>query len=194
MLRLPPALAAGYRLATAREVYARSFGSVKAVRRPDAVGWEQCVGTLDDQRAFGPLRDFCCACGKYEGTAHQGMICDRCGVKVTRSDERRRRFGHVDLPVAVPHPLGDESSAGWVTAVPVLPAAFRESAAGVELARAYEELVQAVVTESRAGLATGLRRLVDCLLPIATAAHEWDLAEAPVLAYGLVLERRESVA
>jgi hypothetical protein len=192
MLRLPVALASRYRLATAREVHSWSFGQVKALRRPAAGGWEQRVGTLDDQRIFGPIRDFECACGKYRGPAYRGMICDRCGVKVTLPEERRRRFGHIDLPASIPHPLGDESE--LVAAVPVLPAAFFESPAGIELGRVYEELTRAAIQESGTDLIAGLRRLVDCLLPVAVLAHEWALAESAALARGLVLEFRDEGA
>jgi hypothetical protein len=188
MLRLPAVLAADYRLAAAREVHSWSFGLVTAIRRPGTTGWEQRLGTLDDERIFGPLRDRECACGKYQGAAHRGMICDRCGVKVTTRAERRTRFGHIDLPVPVPHPLGGEAE--QVDAVPVLPAAFLGSPAGRELASAYEELVAAAAGESRAELRAGLQRLVDGLFPAVVLAHEWDLAEAPVLARGLVLESR----
>jgi hypothetical protein len=190
MLRLPPTLGTCYRLATPHEVHSWSFGAVKAVRRPDAVGWEQCVFTLDDQRIFGPLRDDQCLCGKYQGTRYRGMICDRCGVKVTTREERRTRFGHVDLPAPVPYPLGDESD--LVAAVPVLPAAFRECPAGGGLANAYEELVQAAAAESRDDLAAGLRRLTDCLLPVLTLAHDWALPQSSVLARGLILESRNA--
>jgi hypothetical protein len=192
MLRLPAVLTSRYRLAAAREVHTWSFGQVKTIRRPAASGWEQCVGTLDDQRIFGPVRDFECACGKYWGADFRGMICDRCGVKVTVREERQRRFGHIDLPVSISHPLGDESE--LVAAVPVLPAVFFESSAGRDLGHAYEELVQAVTTESSADLVTDLRHLVDCLLPVVTLAHEWALAESLVLARGLVLESRDEPA
>src|SRR5262245_50451778 len=191
MLRLPELLAAHYRLATAREVHSWSFGLVNAVRRPGRVGWEQRLGTLDDERIFGPTRDMECACGKYRGPAYRGMICDRCGVKVTTPEVRRRRFGHIDLPSPVPHPLGDETD--LVSAVPVLPGAFLESPAGGGMARTYEAMVEAAADESRAGLSAGLQRLVDCLLPAMVTVHEWGLAESPVLARGLMLERaRES--
>jgi hypothetical protein len=192
MLRLPAVMAADYRLATAREVHSWSFGQVRAVRDPGATGWEERFGTLDDPRVFGPVRDFECACGRYRGAAHRNMICDRCGVKVTTRGERRRRFGHIDLPEPVPHPLGDGSE--LVGAVPVLPAAFFESPAGRALAGAYEELVRAAARQSADDLRIGLKGLVDCLLPAVVLAHEWAVAESPVLARGLVLETREAAA
>ncbi len=189
MLRLPAVLASRYRLATAHEVHSWSFGLVRTIRHPAAIRWEQRVGTLDDQRIFGPTRDLECACGKYWGAECRGMICDRCGVKVTVREERRRRFGHIELPISIPHPLGDESE--LVSAVPVLPAIFFESPAGKDLSRAYEGLIQAVTVESQTDIVAGLSRLIDCLLPVVTLAHEWDLTESSVLARGLVLESRE---
>ena len=188
MLRLPPLLAANYRLATTREVHSWSFGLVKAARRPGANGWEQRLGTLDDERIFGPVRDLECTCGTYRGPAHRGMICDRCGVKVATPEERRRRFGHIDLPVPLPHPWGDEAE--LVGTVPVLPAAFLESPAGVGLARSFEGLLEAAACGSRGELRAGLELLVDGLLPAVVFAHEWGLVESPVLARGLVLEGR----
>jgi hypothetical protein len=186
MLRLPPVLNARYRLATSSEVHSWSFGLVKTVRRPPAISWEQCIGTLDDQGIFGPLRDFECACGKYWGAEYRGMICDRCGVKVTVREQRRRRFGHIELLDSIPHPLGDESD--MVGAIPVLPAVFFESPAGRDLRRAYEDLIEAVTAESWTDIVAGLKYLVDYLLPVATLAHEWDLAESSILARGLILE------
>jgi DNA-directed RNA polymerase subunit beta' len=55
------------------------------------------------ERIFGPERDWECACGKYKGTKHKGIICDRCGVKVTHSRVRRKRMGHINLAAPVVH-------------------------------------------------------------------------------------------
>jgi hypothetical protein len=186
VLRLPESLAADYRLATGREVRHWSFGAVKSVCQTDAIGWEQQVGTLDDERIFGPLRDLACACGKNQGENHRGMICDWCGVKVTMHEERQRRFGHIELAVPVAHPLGD--AADEVSVVPVLPAAFRESPAGRRLTLAYDALIRAGSNTDE--LAACLRYLIDELLPVANLAHEWDLSDSDVLTRALVLTRR----
>jgi hypothetical protein len=74
--------------------------------------------------------------------------------------------------------------------VPVLPAVFVESPTGAGLARSYEGLAEAAVGGSRSELRAGLERVVDGLLPAVVFAHEWGLAESPVLARGLVLESR----
>ncbi|MHC4931982.1 MAG: DNA-directed RNA polymerase subunit beta', partial [Planctomycetota bacterium] len=55
------------------------------------------------ERIFGPERDWECACGKYKGIKHKGIICDRCGVKVTHSRVRRKRMGHISLAAPVVH-------------------------------------------------------------------------------------------
>jgi DNA-directed RNA polymerase beta' subunit len=55
------------------------------------------------ERIFGPERDWECACGKYKGTKYKGIICDRCGVKVTHSRVRRKRMGHINLAAPVVH-------------------------------------------------------------------------------------------
>jgi hypothetical protein len=148
-------------------------------------------GTLDDQVIFGPLRDFECACGKYQGPNHNGMICDRCGVKVTSPDVRRERFGHFEFVAEVRHPLGGATDV--LSAFPVLPAAFVCSHGGKGLADLYDELVEATAPELAGGLARRLSRLAEMLLPVVQLAHWWDLAEAVVLARGLALEPRDEL-
>ena len=191
MLRLPATLANRFRPATDRLIHSWSFGFVKAPRAAPGGGWEQHRGTLEDQGIFGPLRDWECCCGKYRGPRHKNMICDRCGVKVTTRDVRRQRFGHIDFPFSVQHPLGGE--ADQVGAWPVLPAAFRAASGGRPLDAVYDDMVRAATAApaTRADrVLTGLVRLVEVLLPVLICADEWDLGEATVLAHGLALERR----
>src|SRR5438094_813304 len=99
MHRLPPGIASEYRPASDQEIRSWSFGLLKAPRNLDPEGWLNQRATLDDQAIFGPIRDCECVCGKYRGSHYQGMICDRCAVKVTGRDARRKRFGHIELPV-----------------------------------------------------------------------------------------------
>jgi hypothetical protein len=189
MLHLPPVIMARYRPATEREVHSRSFGRLKSPRNPSATGWEQRRGTLEDQAIFGPLRDFACACGKYEGPKYQSMICDRCGVKVTTRTVRRQRFGHIDFPGSFVHPLGQSGES--LSAIPVLPAAFVESRGGAAgLADVYDELVRSALSESLKGLVANFNFLMELLFPAVIVAHEWDLQESEVLACGLALAPR----
>src|SRR5690625_4559389 len=55
------------------------------------------------ERIFGPVKDYECACGKYKRIRYKGIVCDRCGVEVTRSKVRRERMGHIELAAPVSH-------------------------------------------------------------------------------------------
>ena len=59
--------------------------------------------SLFDEKIFGPERDYECYCGKYRGIRYKGIICEKCGVEITRAIVRRERMGHVDLAVPVAH-------------------------------------------------------------------------------------------
>lgn len=58
---------------------------------------------LFDERIFGPERDFECYCGKYKGIRYKGIVCEKCGVEITRSIVRRERMGHITLATPVAH-------------------------------------------------------------------------------------------
>ena len=58
---------------------------------------------LFDERIFGPEKDYECACGKYKRIRYKGVVCDRCGVEVTKSSVRRERMGHIKLYTPVSH-------------------------------------------------------------------------------------------
>jgi hypothetical protein len=190
MLQLPANLSTQYRPATDREVHSWSFGALRSIRHPGATSWEQQIGTLYDQRIFGPRRDLECACGKYQGPKHRNMICDICGVKVTSPDVRRQRFGHIDLPVSVAHPLGEDAET--LSVIPILPATFLDSSGGESLARVYEDLVQACTANSLERIRSGWDRIVELLMPLLTFAHSWDLSEVGTIARGLALELRKA--
>src|SRR5699024_3026605 len=55
------------------------------------------------ERIFGPTKDWECSCGKYKRVRYKGMVCDRCGVEVTKSKVRRERMGHIELATPVSH-------------------------------------------------------------------------------------------
>ncbi|MCK4959506.1 MAG: DNA-directed RNA polymerase subunit beta', partial [Planctomycetes bacterium] len=76
------------------------------VRKPETINYRTYRPEKDGlfcERIFGPERDWECACGKYKGTKFKGIICDRCGVKVTHSRVRRKRMGHINLAAPVVH-------------------------------------------------------------------------------------------
>ncbi len=90
-------------LASPNDIRSWSFGEVK---KPETINYRTYRPEKDGlfcERIFGPERDWECACGKYKGTKHKGIICDRCGVKVTHSRVRRKRMGHLNLAAPVVH-------------------------------------------------------------------------------------------
>jgi len=58
---------------------------------------------LFSEQIFGPVKDYECSCGKYKGAHYKGIVCDRCGVTITRSFVRRERMGHIKLATPVVH-------------------------------------------------------------------------------------------
>ena len=90
-------------LASPNDIRSWSFGEV---RKPETINYRTYRPEKDGlfcERIFGPERDWECSCGKYKGTKFKGIICDRCGVKVTHSRVRRKRMGHINLSAPVVH-------------------------------------------------------------------------------------------
>jgi len=90
-------------LASPNDIRSWSFGEVK---KPETINYRTYRPEKDGlfcERIFGPERDWECACGKYKGTKHKGIICDRCSVKVTHSRVRRKRMGHINLAAPIVH-------------------------------------------------------------------------------------------
>ena len=90
-------------LASPHDIRSWSFGEVK---KPETINYRTYRPERDGlfcERIFGPEKDWECACGKYRGMKYKGMICDRCGVKVTHSRVRRKRMGHIELATPVVH-------------------------------------------------------------------------------------------
>ncbi|HKL16846.1 MAG TPA: DNA-directed RNA polymerase subunit beta' [Patescibacteria group bacterium] len=90
-------------LASPEEIKKWSYGEVL---EPETINYRTRKPERDGlfcQKIFGPVKDFQCACGKYKKIRYKGIVCDRCGVEVTRSLVRRERFGHIDLAAPVSH-------------------------------------------------------------------------------------------
>ncbi|MEJ7553895.1 MAG: DNA-directed RNA polymerase subunit beta', partial [Aquificaceae bacterium] len=90
-------------LASPEEIRSWSYGEVK---KPETINYRTHKPEKDGlfcAKIFGPIKDYECLCGKYRGKRFEGTICDRCGVEVTRSYVRRKRFGHIDLAAPVAH-------------------------------------------------------------------------------------------
>ncbi len=90
-------------LASPEQIKEWSYGEVK---KPETINYRTLKPERDGlfcERIFGPTRDWECHCGKYKRLRYKGVICDRCGVEVTRSKVRRERLGHIDLAAPVSH-------------------------------------------------------------------------------------------
>ncbi|GAA1342848.1 DNA-directed RNA polymerase subunit beta' [Arthrobacter roseus] len=90
-------------LATADEIRDWSYGEV---RKPETINYRTLKPEKDGlfcEKIFGPSRDWECYCGKYKRVRFKGIICERCGVEVTRAKVRRERMGHIELAASVTH-------------------------------------------------------------------------------------------
>ncbi len=90
-------------LASADQIRSWSFGEVK---KPETINYRTLKPEKDglfDERIFGPTRDWECYCGKYKRVRFRGIVCERCGVEVTRAKVRRERMGHIELAAPVTH-------------------------------------------------------------------------------------------
>lgn len=90
-------------LASPDQIRSWSYGEVKNPETIDYKTYKPKNDGLFCERIFGPTRDFECACGKFKGIKHRGVVCDRCGVEVTQSKVRRSRLGHIELEMPVAH-------------------------------------------------------------------------------------------
>ncbi|MCR8691267.1 DNA-directed RNA polymerase subunit beta' [Rhodococcus rhodochrous] len=90
-------------LATAEDIRNWSYGEVK---KPETINYRTLKPEKDGlfcEKIFGPTRDWECYCGKYKRVRFKGIICERCGVEVTRAKVRRERMGHIELAAPVTH-------------------------------------------------------------------------------------------
>jgi DNA-directed RNA polymerase subunit beta' len=90
-------------LASPEKILQRSYGEVL---KPETINYRSYKPEKDGlfcEKIFGPVKDYECHCGKYKGIRYRGIICDRCGVEVTRKKVRRERMGHITLAVPVVH-------------------------------------------------------------------------------------------
>ena len=91
------------KLASPEEILSWSHGEII---KPETINYRTQKPEKDglfDERIFGPEKDYECACGKYKRIRYKGVVCDRCGVEVTKSSVRRERMGHIKLAAPVSH-------------------------------------------------------------------------------------------
>ena len=108
-------------LASAEDVLNWSHGEVK---KPETINYRTLKPEKDGlfcEKIFGPTKDWECACGKYKRVRFKGIVCERCGVEVTRSKVRRERMGHIELAAPVSHIWyfkGSPSRLGYLLDIP----------------------------------------------------------------------------
>ena len=108
-------------LASAEDVRGWSRGEVK---KPETINYRTLKPEKDGlycEKIFGPSKDWECACGKYKRVRFKGIVCERCGVEVTRSKVRRERMGHIELAAPVSHIWyfkGSPSRLGYLLDIP----------------------------------------------------------------------------
>ena len=90
-------------LANADDIRSWSSGEVK---KPETINYRTLKPEKDGlfcEKIFGPTKDWECTCGKYKRVRFKGIVCERCGVEVTKSSVRRERMGHIELAAPVTH-------------------------------------------------------------------------------------------
>ena len=90
-------------LASPQLIRSWSFGEVK---KPETINYRTFKPERDGlfcAKIFGPVKDYECLCGKYKRLKHRGVICEKCGVEVALTKERRVRMGHIELAAPVVH-------------------------------------------------------------------------------------------
>ena len=90
-------------LASPEKIREWSYGEVK---KPETINYRSQKPEKDGlfcERIFGPSKDWECSCGKYKKVRYKGVVCDRCGVEVTKSAVRRERMGHIELATPIAH-------------------------------------------------------------------------------------------
>ncbi|MDY2625406.1 MAG: DNA-directed RNA polymerase subunit beta', partial [Coriobacteriales bacterium] len=108
-------------LASAEQIRSWSHGEVK---KPETINYRTLKPERDGlfcERIFGPTKDWECACGKYKRIRFKGVVCERCGVEVTRAKVRRERMGHIELATPVSHIWyfkGSPSRLGYLLDIP----------------------------------------------------------------------------
>jgi len=109
-------------VASPEQISEWSYGEIT---KPETINYRTLKPEKDglfDERIFGPSKDFECFCGKYKKVRYKGIVCDKCGVEVTRSSTRRERMGHIQLAVPVTHIWflrGTPSILGLILGIPV---------------------------------------------------------------------------
>jgi hypothetical protein len=180
-----------YQAATSDDIRLWSSGSVKRRLRPfeNRHDWHDVAGTIWDERIFGPVSDWRCPCGRFDGSENARVVCPICGVRIAASVSRKIRMAHINLPVKIPHPF--VADAERIDAIPIVPAYYWQTVAGEPLAKAYEEVVhQSLTTPSVEDLVGAYGVVIAHVEALFEHAPESDPDERERLARGLAMKLR----
>ena len=136
-------------LASAEDIRGWSRGEVK---KPETINYRTLKPEKDGlfcEKIFGPTKDWECACGKYKRIRFKGIVCERCGVEVTRSKVRRERMGHIELAAPVSHIWyfkGSPSRLGYLLDIP--PKELEKSCA-TNFPQTWKNWTQSAIVSSR---------------------------------------------
>ena len=90
-------------IASPEKIMSWSYGEIK---KPETINYRTFKPERDGlfcAKIFGPVKDYECLCGKYKRMKHRNIVCEKCGVEVTKSNVRRERMGHINLATPVAH-------------------------------------------------------------------------------------------
>ncbi|MBU1956651.1 DNA-directed RNA polymerase subunit beta' [Patescibacteria group bacterium] len=152
------------KLASPERIREWSFGEVT---KPETINYRTQKnerGGLFDERIFGPERDYECHCGKYKKIRYKGIVCEKCGVELTRSIVRRERMGHIELASPVAHIWflrGVPSRIGLLLGLPVSELEKVVYFAGYILTNVFENEKMRVIKEIESEYKTKLHTLKD---------------------------------
>ncbi|MBI2451024.1 MAG: DNA-directed RNA polymerase subunit beta' [Parcubacteria group bacterium] len=169
------------------------------VTKPETINYRTQKPEKDglfDERIFGPTKDWECYCGKYRRVRYKGVVCDRCGVEVTRSIVRRERFGHIELAVPVSHIWflrGVPSKIGAITGLSVIDLEKIIYFTGYIVTKIHEEAKNRILEDLEAEYKTKAKQIKKQggLLASLKSAKEKTEKELKALKVGLVLSEVE---
>lgn len=141
-----------------------SFGEVT---KPETINYRTQRSErhgLFDEKIFGPDKDYECYCGKYKGIRYKGIVCEKCGVEITRSIVRRERMGHIDLAAPVAHIWFLKSMPSRIALILGLPSADVEKViyfAGYIITKVSQEEKQGILKDLDAEFKAKIKQLSD---------------------------------
>ncbi len=149
-------------LASPEAIKGWSFGEVT---KPETINYRTQRSErhgLFDEKIFGPDKDFECYCGKYKGIRYKGIVCEKCGVEITRSIVRRERMGHIDLAAPVAHIWLLKSMPSRISLILGLPSADVEKVvyfAGYIITKVSDQEKQEILKDLDAEFKTKVKQL-----------------------------------